>query len=313
MNGENVLVTGVAGFVGSHLAEILVTQNSQIRGIDNLSRGSLENIRSIRSYKNFSFSKGDILDKNFLQRAMRGIDLVFHEAALIDVNESIRLPHLYQENNVVGLENVLEAARVNDVKRLIFASSCAVYGDQSVMLIREDAPFNPLSPYAETKIKGENLCRKYREEYGLPCVVLRYFNIYGPGQKSGPYSGVITQFIEKVLRNESPIIYGDGNQTRNFIHVDDIVQANILASTIREADGETFNIGSAENIAINNLAKMILDIGGKTDLQVTHAPPRTGDIIHSQANIEKAQQILGFKPQHALKAGLTELYRLKHG
>jgi len=201
--------------------------------------------------------------KNFLQRAMRGIDLVFHEAALIDVNESIRLPHLYQENNVVGLKNILEAARVNDVKRFIFASSCAVYGDQSVMLIREDAPLNPLSPYAETKINGEALCRKYREDYGLPCVVLRYFNIYGPGQKSGPYSGVITQFIEKVLRNESPIIYGDGNQTRNFIHVDDIVQANILASTIREADGETLNIGTTENITINNLAKMILDIGGK--------------------------------------------------
>lgn len=311
MNRENVLITGVAGFVGSHLAEISVSYDSQVTGIDNLSRGSIENIRHMLRRKNFSFVKGDILDKNFLQRNMKDIDIVFHEAALIDVNESMRLPNLYRENNVLGLQNVLEAARANDVKRLIFASSSAVYGEQSILPIKEDAPLIPLSPYAETKVQGEELCRKYCEDYGLPSVVLRYFNIYGPGQTPGTYSGVITKSINKVLRNESLIIHGGGNQTRDFIHIDDVAQANILASKISGADGGAFNIGSGEKTTINNLVKMILDIGGKTDLRIIHASPRTGDIMHSQANMEKAQFILRFRPQHDLKSGLTATYRYK--
>ena len=309
LNPEKILVTGVAGFVGSHLAETLVRQNSQVIGIDNLSRGSIENIRHILSCTNFSFVKGDILDKHFLQGNLRDVDVIFHEAALIDVNESMRLPDLYWENNVLGLQNVLEAAIANDVKRLIFASSSAVYGKQSIVPTKEDTSLMPLSPYAETKVQGEALCAKYRDEYGISCVILRYFNIYGPGQTPSPYSGVIIKFIEKALKDESLTIYGDGNQTRDFIHIDDVIQANMLAAQEKRADGETFNIGSGEKITINDLAKTILTIMDKTNLQITHASSRKGDITHSQPTIDKAELILGFRPQYGLKSGLTATYR----
>jgi UDP-glucose 4-epimerase len=308
-NHEHVLVTGVAGFVGSRLAKTLVNQNIHVKGIDNLSRGRIETLHQILPSQYFSFVQGDILDYNCLREHLQDIDIIFHEAALIDVNESMRQPHFYHKNNVEGFRNVLEAARANDVTRVIFASSSAVYGKQLILPIKEDASLMPLSPYAETKVQGEALCAKYREDYGISCVILRYFNIYGPGQTPGPYSGVIIKFIEKALNNEFLTIYGDGTQTRDFVYIDDVIYANLLAATEMEADGKTFNIGSGDAITINDLATKILTIMDKTELPIIHAPFRKGDITHSQPNTYKSEHLLGFRPQHDLASGLITTYQ----
>jgi UDP-glucose 4-epimerase len=310
---HQVLITGVAGFVGSSLATNLVTHDVHVTGIDSLIRGTLDRIQPLRPCKNFSFVKGDLLNHALLQQQTRDIDVIFHEAALIDVTESIHQPALYEKHNVLGTRNVLEAARRNEVTRVIFASSCAVYGHQATLPIPEDAPLTPLSPYAETKIQGETLCHQYAAAYGLSSVILRYFNVYGPGQHPSAYSGVITRFIANARSDEALTIYGDGTQTRDFIHVEDICHANLLAATEQQAAGEIINIGSGRPTTINGLATMIRHITHKPRLPIIHAPPRPGDIPHSHAAIEKAQRILGFQPQYDLQAGLkTTLQRSPH-
>jgi len=294
INHQRVLITGAAGFVGSYLARKLVNYSTQVRGIDSLIRGKIVNVQPLLQYKNYSFTRGNILNKGLMQKKTRDIDVIFHEAALIDVNESMQKPSLYEKNNVFGTYNVLEAARINDVKCFI------------LLPITENASLMPLSPYAKTKIEGEKLCQKYYEDYGISTVILRYFNIYGPGQIPSSYSGVITRFFDNALNDEPLTIFGDGNQTRDFIYIDDVGQANILAAKENKVEGETINVGSGRKVAINDLAKTVLDIMGKTNLRIIHEPPRTGDITHSQASIKKGKSILGFKPQYDLQSGLKE-------
>ena len=307
INHQRVLITGVAGFIGSYLAKKIVSDGLQVTGIDNLVRGKMENIQNLLQCENFSFTKGDILDKCLIKQKTRDIDVIFHEAALIDVTESMQNPSLYEKNNVFGINNVLEAARINNVKRFVFASSCAVYGKQLILPIKEDASLMPLSPYAETKIQGEKLCKKYYEDYGIHSVILRYFNVYGSSQIPSPYCGVITKFIDNAVKDEPLSIYGNGHQTRDFIYVDDVCQANILAAKEKKAEDETFNIGSGNISTINDLASTILSLIDKNDLEIIHTPSRKGDITHSQATIEKAKFILGFKPRYDLNSGLKEL------
>jgi UDP-glucose 4-epimerase len=239
--------------------------------------------------------------------------VVFHEAALIDVNESLQHPTRYYETNVAGFRTVLDACRHCDVPRLVFASSCAVYGHQPLGSISESAPTTPLTPYAATKLEGERLCQTYTERYGISTIALRYFNIYGIGQ-TATYGGVITTFLAQARRHGVLTIYGDGCQTRDFIHIADIVTANCLAGQTQQLKHGVLNIGTGVATTITTLAKTISTIIGTSPPTLQYAPARLGDIRFSHADITHAQRRLQFQPQYALDTGLTQLAAaLKNG
>ena len=305
MDFRRVLVTGVAGFVGSHLAKTLVQQGFQVIGLDNLSRGRLETVQALQHENNFTFVKGDILDTTLLEELLRETRLVFHEAALIDVQESLANPALYYRVNVQGLQNILEAMRKADTPRLVSASSCAVYGHPDTTPITEEATLQPLSPYAETKIQGERLCYQYSQQYAISTLVLRYFNIYGPRQQ-GPYQNVITHFLEQAQKGEPVVIYGDGQQTRDFVHISDIVQANLLA-THSQLVHHIFNIGTGTGTSVNRLATLVLELFNQPLHHIAYQATREGEIRYSEADITKAQRFLGYSPTYDLQRGLQTL------
>lgn len=227
-NYKKVLVTGGAGFIGSHLISILLERGYTAVAFDNLSSGKLTNLNAVRNNDNFSFIQADILDQAALHKAFCDVDVVVHLAALIDIGASVVDPVSTHIVNVTGTLNVLqEAARVN-INRLVFASSTAVYGDVTTLPIKEDAPLNPISPYAASKVAGEAYCKAFTHCYDLSTVILRFFNVYGPRNENSPYSGVITKFLQQAVKNQVLTIYGDGKQSRDFIHVNDIVEALIL-------------------------------------------------------------------------------------
>jgi len=305
MKGKRVAVTGGAGFIGSNLADELATGNSVII-IDDLSAGRKENIVSLIEKDNVRFIKGSILDLSLLQEAFRGVDFVFHLAALPSVPRSIKDPQATNEVNITGTLNVLLAARDNNVKQVIYASSSSVYGDTPTLPKREDMPPNPRSPYALTKLVGEYYCHIFHQIYALPTTCLRYFNIYGMRQNpDSQYAAVIPRFVARVSRDEPPIIYGDGEQTRDFTFVRDAVEATILAAE-SDASG-VFNIGSGNRITINDLAKLIARLLA-TSAKPIYQEPRPGDIRHSLADISKARNF-GYNPKYSLEAGLTETVR----
>jgi len=305
MKGKRVAVTGGAGFIGSNLADELATGNSVII-IDDLSAGRKENIVSLIEKDNVRFIKGSILDLSLLQEAFRGVDFVFHLAALPSVPRSIKDPQATNEVNITGTLNVLLAARDNNVKKVIYASSSSVYGDTPTLPKREDMPPNPRSPYALTKLVGEYYCHIFHQIYALPTTCLRYFNIYGMRQNpDSQYAAVIPRFVARVSRDEPPIIYGDGEQTRDFTFVRDAVEATILAAE-SDASG-VFNIGSGNRITINDLAKLIARLLA-TSAKPIYQEPRPGDIRHSLADISKARNF-GYNPKYSLEAGLTETVR----
>lgn len=302
MKNKKVLITGGAGFIGSNLAEELAEDNEVVI-LDDLSTGRMENIRGLLENNNVMFIKGSITDLNLLQRCFRDVDYVFHQAAIPGVPASIDDPAASNIVNVNGTLNMLIAARDNGVRKIVFASSCAVYGDAAVPPVAETTILAPKSPYAVTKLTGEYYCNVFREIYNIPTVPLRYFNVYGPRQDPGSeYAAVIPKFITKALAGESLVIYGDGLQTRDFVFVKDVVRANIMAAE----SGETgvFNIGSGEAVTVNELATVIINLTGKS-LELVHTEPREGDIKHSQASIEKAIRI-GYKPEYGLEEGLKE-------
>jgi len=303
---KKVIVTGGAGFIGSHLTDLLLSRGYHVIIIDDFSTGKMANIEPLLKNKKVDFIQGSITELPLLQNLFQGVDFVFHQAALSSVPRSIEDPLSTSKVNITGTLNVLLAARDNNVKKVIYASSSSVYGDTPTLPKREDMVSNPQSPYALTKLVGEYYCRVFHQIYGLPSICLRYFNVYGPRQDSdSQYAAVIPIFIARLSHNKPPIIYGDGEQTRDFTFVKDVIQANIIGA---ESDAcGVFNIGRGENSTLNDLAKTIINLVGK-DLQSEYQPPRVGDVRDSLADISKARAI-GYEPQYSLDKGLRETIR----
>ncbi len=303
MKNKCLVVTGGAGFIGSNLVREL-SENNLVIVIDDLSSGYLENIKDLINTKKINFIKGSVTNYKLLKKTFRNVDYVFHQAAITSVPKSIQDPFTSNNVNVNGTLNVLVASKDNNVKKVVFASSCSVYGDSSLLPKKEDMVAFPVSPYSVSKLIGEYYCRIFTNIYGLKTASLRYFNVYGPRQDpKGDYAAVIPRFISTVLNNKSPIIYGDGEQTRDFVYVKDIVNANIIAADRNKTN--IFNIASGKQISIYDLAKLIMKITGK-NLELVYKKSRIGDIIHSSADISKAKNILGYKPKFPLNIGLKE-------
>ena len=282
-----VLVTGGAGFIGSHI----VDKFDDVRVLDNLSSGSLKNLT-----KKVDFIKGDITDYDTVNKAMKDIYYVFHLAAFVSVAESMIFPEKTYDVNVKGTENVLKAAKENNVKKVIYTSTAAVYGNNQNLPLKEDSKLNPLSPYGKTKLEGEKLCPKYN------AVCLRPFNVFGPRQNpDSPYSGIISIFINNALQNKELIIYGDGEQTRDFIFVEDVVKANLLA--MKKGNG-IYNIGVGKKVSINELARKIIELTNSSS-KIKYAEERKGDIKHSLSDISKIKEI-GFDIDNGFEEGLKE-------
>ncbi len=302
-----VLITGGCGFIGSHIAEKLVSLGCQVRILDNLSSGKPRNIAAIKD--RVDFIEGDIRDVEVLEEAMQGIKVVFHEAALVSVFSSVERPLENHNINITGTLNVLHAAHVAGAKRLVFASSAAVYGNDPSLPKKEMQRPQPASPYAVGKITGEYYLSVYASLYGLETVSLRYFNVYGPRQDtSSPYSGVISRFTDALRHNQDISIYGDGQQTRDFVYIGDVVQANLLAATSPNVGkGEALNVGTGHRVSLLELVDVLGRIAKKQPTPA-FAEERSGDIRDSVSDIQLARKWLGYAPAWTLEAGLTELW-----
>jgi len=301
---SKVVVTGGAGFIGSNLVDKLVSQGHQVIIIDNLSTGRLPNIEPAIASGKTELVRGSITNLALLRKTFSGVDYVFHQAALPSVPRSITDPKTSHNINITGTFNVLVAAKDRAVKKVVYASSSSVYGDTPTLPKREDMPPNPLSPYAVTKLTGEYYCNVFNNIYKLNTICLRYFNVYGPRQDpNSPYAAVIPLFFQSVLAGKSPIIYGDGKQTRDFTFVEDVVDANILAAE-SEATG-IFNLGNSQSVTINELVHHIIDFVGNKAVKPTYRDSRPGDIVHSLADISKARAF-GYDPRYNIKSGLKE-------
>jgi UDP-glucose 4-epimerase len=300
------VVTGGAGFIGSHIAEELLERGHQVCVIDDLSSGKLSNVIHLLP-KNLQFIRGSITDLNLLNKTFSGIDYVFHQAAIASVPSSIDNPLAAHDANLTGTLNVLLAARDNKVKKVICASSCAVYGNEPTIPKREDMLTYPQSPYAITKLAAEHYCEVFHQVYGLPTVCLRYFNVYGPRQSpNSQYAAVIPNFIQRIFSKQPPVIFGDGEQTRDFIYVRDVVTANLLAAQSNVIG--TFNIGLGKRISLNQLARLIITLLDETDIEPVFEKARMGDIRHSLADIAKAQ-LFGYRPKYDIQKGIIETIR----
>ena len=303
---NKALVTGGAGFIGSHLVDALVAADRNVVVIDNLSTGHLSNLRHIED--RITFYKGDIRNQEILIKASKECDIIFHQAAVVSVPQTVDNPLESAMVNDIGTLFVLEVARKNNIKRVVLASSCAIYGDDLEIPKHEEMRPKPQSPYAVQKLTGEFYARLYFELYGLETVCLRYFNVYGPKQDpSSPYSGVISIFMTKASFKKTPLIYGDGNQYRDFIFVKDVVNANLLAANGSKAMGEIFNIGTGRYVRVNELWKMICQLT-ENNIEPKYKPARPGDVLESVANIDHAIKVLGFKPKYSFEKGLKETF-----
>jgi UDP-glucose 4-epimerase len=303
---SKVIVTGGAGFIGSHIAEELVKLGYQVVILDNLSTGRLSNLDPIYTKKNIEFVQGSIVNLSLLRKLFSGVDYVFHQAAIASVPSSIKNPKASHVVNITGTLNILLAARDKEVKKVVFASSSSVYGNTPTLPKIETMTPNPQSPYAVTKLTGEYYCEVFHKIYGLNTVCLRYFNVFGPRQDpDSPYAAVIPLFITNVLAGKSPVIFGDGEQSRDFTFVKDVARANILAA--ESTSTGVFNIGSSTRVTINHLAQLIIKLAGNDRIQVEHKGIRAGDVVHSLADITKAGSF-GYHPKYNLEKGLKEAY-----
>lgn len=300
------MVTGGAGFIGSHIAERLLADGCRVTVLDNLFTGKLQNLERCLNNPNFHFIKGDIRDKKLVDEVVAGVDVVIHEAAITSVPLSIKNPKLVFNVNAVATVNLLKSCMKNDVKRFVYASSAAVYGAAKKMPISEDAPTKPLSPYGESKLRSEKYCQKFWDEHGLETVCLRYFNVYGPRQTAGQYAGVISRFFDRLRKKLPPVIYGDGEQTRDFVYVDDVVEATVLALDCDRATGEILNIGTGKATSVNQLFKTFMKLMRCPGVKPKYVAPRVGEIRHSQADITKAKKILGYRPKVSLEQSLRK-------
>ena len=298
------VVTGGAGFIGSHLAKFLIKNNHEVLIIDNLIRGTLNNIDEIKD--DVEFYKVDISNYNEIDAVVDSVDGIFHEAALASVPQSFKEPERYQEVNAIGSENIFKLGEKHNAK-IVFASTSSVYGDQTKFPVNENAQTNPLNPYGQSKLEAEKFASKYAAK-GLRVIGLRYFNVFGIGQNP-EYAGVIPKFIERISQNKPPIIEGDGNNIRSFTFVDDVVQANILAFQ-SNVNHEFINIASEDMTSINELAEKMIKMSG-LNLKPIYDEPRKGDIKKSNADISKAKELLKWNTKITLEEGLKKIFPKK--
>jgi UDP-glucose 4-epimerase len=298
-----VLVTGGAGFIGSHLVKRLTERGLEVTVLDNLSTGSLKNLAEVKAAR---FVKGEIADRSITGELMRDADAVIHLAAIVDHETCLRDPALARAVNVNGTRILLEEARRSDVQRFVYASSAAVYGHVTEVPIREDSALAPISPYGVSKAEAEQHCLEYAQTYGARAICLRFFNVFGPRQTARQYSGVITEFMKNLRDGKQPVIYGDGLQTRDFVNIQDVVEAILLATDSETAVG-VFNVATGIGTAIEDLALELISIASQGSKPI-YGPPRTGDIRRSVGDISKAKEKLGYSSRTNLVKDLPGLW-----
>jgi UDP-glucose 4-epimerase len=291
------LVTGGAGFIGSNVVGLLLGEGNEAVVLDDISSGYEENL-----YDEAGFVRGDVTDRDVVDSAMSGCEVVFHLAASVGNTRSIDDPARDSQVNAIGTVNVLESARAHGIRRVVFSSSAGIFGELKTLPIREDHPQDPDSPYGVSKLAAEKMCLVYNKLYGMSNVCLRYFNVYGLRQRYDAYGNVIPIFAERILRGSEVAIFGDGEQTRDFVNVADVARANYLAGTTDGVRG-VFNLGSGSRITINDLARMMAELSGTTP-RIIHGAPRPGDVRDSLADIGAAAEAFGFRPSVALEDGL---------
>jgi UDP-glucose 4-epimerase len=300
-----ILITGGAGFIGSHLCDKYTHEGHTVLCLDNFMSGDLTNVRHLLDYRNFKLMKGDVRDFDLLEKIMRDVDVVFHLAAQIHVDRSYVEPRLTYDVNVMGTQNVLEAARLHDAKKIIHASTSEVYGSAQYAPIDEKHPLNAPHPYGASKIAADRMCYAYVQTYGMDISILRLFNVFGPRQRDVGYGGVISIFTRRVLTNIPPIIYGDGQQTRDYTYIEDAVKAYDLALNRNQPITEPVNFGSGRELTILDLANMIIDLCGKGgEMKPVHVAPRMGEVHRLIANAARAKELLGWEPNSNLENGL---------
>jgi UDP-glucose 4-epimerase len=308
MSGRTYLITGGAGFIGSNLVRAVLGRGDRARVLDDFSTGRRANLDELVGHERLTVIEGDIRDPETCRAAIDGVDYVLHQAASPSVPRSVADPVGTNDVNVVGTLHLLEAARQRGVRRFVFASSSSVYGESETLPKEEKMPPAPISPYGLQKLCGESYCRLYHRLYGLPTVALRYFNVFGPRQDpASEYAAVVPRFVAAIRAGRNPVIYGDGEQTRDFNHVDNAVQVNLLACQAPlDACGEAYNVGSGSRVSLRQLVAILAELAGRR-VEVDHAPARAGDIRHSLASIDKAAAGLGYRPTVDLRSGLFRL------
>lgn len=298
-----VLVTGGAGFIGSHIAAALASNGARVRVLDDLSTGHRENIDEIGD--DVDFIEGSVADRELLAKVLEGVEVVFHEAAIPSVPRSVEEPQQTHIASVDGTFSLLLAARDKKVRRVVYAASSSAYGDQPTLPKTEEMRPDPLSPYAVAKLVGEYYCQVFTRVYGLETVSLRYFNVFGPRQDPGSqYSGVVSLFISALLSGKTPVIYGDGEQSRDFTYIDNVVAANLSAALSEGASGKVINVANGERITLNQLLSELKELTGKQDVSAEYLEPRLGDVRHSLADVALAREFLGYECKVGLREGL---------
>jgi UDP-glucose 4-epimerase len=295
------LVTGGAGFIGSNIVKLLLQEGHNVAVLDNLMSGFW---RNLQPFKTAEFIEGDVRDRDLVARMMRGVDVVFHLAASVGNTRSIEYPLVDSDINIMGTLQILEGAKHAGVRKVVFSSSAGIFGELKTLPIREDHPVEPDSPYGASKLGAEKLCLAYAKLFPFECVCLRYFNVYGVNQRYDAYGNVIPIFAHRMISGEPVVIYGDGEQTRDFINVKDVALANYQAAKAKGVSG-AFNMGSGSRITINRLVELMSEVSG-IHPEMQHGPPRDGDVRHSLADISAAGQAFGFQPKVGLEDGLTE-------
>ncbi len=297
------LVTGGAGFIGSHIVRRLIADGHRVRVLDNLSTGNMDKLADV--IDRVEFVEGDLRQEADCQAACAGVEMVFHEAALPSVPRSVENPQTFHANNIDGTFQLFLAAKEAGCRRIIYAASSSAYGDQPTQPKRETMLPAPLSPYALNKLVGEYYARVFYESYGLETISLRYFNVFGPHQDpESQYAAAIPAFVSAILKGEQPLIYGDGEQTRDFTHIDNVVEANMLAAAAKTTQGQVINISCGESVTINQVITTINRLLG-TSRTPRYAPPRAGDVKHSLADITLARDVIGFEPHVTFEDGLA--------
>ena len=307
MTFDRILVTGGAGFIGSHLVDALLENEVKVRVLDDLSSGSFANLTRWKNNRNMKVARGSVINYRKVRALAENTDAIIHLAAVVSPVVSMRHPESTNSVNVAGTMNILRAGLAAETKRVVYASSSSVYGNVPSHRISETAPLNPITPYGVSKLAAEKYCQAFYSAYGLSTVSLRYFNVYGERQLSNPYSGVIAIFASRLFAGLRPQVYGDGKQIRDFIHVSDVVRATLLALEENSVRGKTLNVGTGKPTTINKLATTVAALAGKRNTRPTYTAPRPGDIRKSCADISMATKVLGFRPKTTLRHGLRQL------